>query len=144
MTSHQREVLRYVVNGIAATAVHYMVLYTCLELLGMKSAGLANVIASSAGISASFAGNRYFVFPGQRTAFFTQATKFAGLYISIALVNGAILLVWTDVFGLNYSIGFLIGVAVQVLVGYVGARKHVFTPAAGVEAVAPLSQRAGD
>jgi putative flippase GtrA len=132
MKERQRQLLRYVVNGLAATLVHYLVLYSCLEIVGVKSAGLANVVASAVGISVSFIGNRYFVFPAQKAAFFQQAAKFAVLYTIIATINGLVLFMWTDVLGLNYTVGFLIGVAVQVLIGYVGARRHVFVHSAAI------------
>lgn len=135
MTSRRKQLLRYLLNGIAATLVHYLILYSCLELFGLRSAGVANVIAAIFGISASFVGNRYFVFPGQKLSFLTQATKFAGLYMFIATINGLILFVWTDALGFAYTPGFLIGVVVQILIGYVGARKHVFVPTERIGAV---------
>ena len=126
MATKSREVLRYTINGIVATAMHYSVLYTFLELLHVKPAGLANLGASIGGICFSFVGNRYFVFKHPTTPWLNQATRFAGLYSLVALLHGAILYFWTDVFNFNYKLGFLIAVIIQFSLGYLGSRKFVF------------------
>ena len=62
MKSQTKELLRYVINGFVATAVHYGVLNICMEYLHLGSAGFSNLLASALGIVCSFLGNRYFVF----------------------------------------------------------------------------------
>ncbi len=91
------EFLRYIVNGLVATAVHYGVLTLNLEVFAMQSAGLANVVAALFGITSSFLGSRYFVFRGHDGALFHQARSFALLYGSIAGLHGLVLLAWTGV-----------------------------------------------
>ncbi|HHW4681225.1 MAG TPA: GtrA family protein, partial [Xylella taiwanensis] len=56
------QVLRYLLNGLFATAVHYTILRFNMEVLDLHLAGLANGIAAVFGITVSFIGNRYFVF----------------------------------------------------------------------------------
>lgn len=120
------EVLRYVFNGLCATAIHYAVLTFNMKVLAMGSAGAANLIAACVGITASFLGNRYFVFAGTSGSFFGQAARFGGLYAAIALLHGAVLFVWTDLMRLDYRIGFLVATAVQVSLSYVGNKRLVF------------------
>jgi putative flippase GtrA len=120
------EVLRYGINGIVATGVHYAVLTFNLQVLAMPSAGLANLVAALFGISTSFVGSRYFVFRQTEEGFLAQAAKFGGLYGVFALVHGAVLFVWTDLMGYDYRLGFLLATAFQVAGSYLGNKFLVF------------------
>jgi len=126
MNSHAKELVRYIINGLVATAVHYGVLSYNLHVLGMQSAGAANLAAAMVGIAASFLGSRYFVFNSTNEAMLPQALKFSGLYAAIAVVHGFVLLVWTDLLGFDYRAGFLIATAFQVSLSYFGNKKLVF------------------
>ena len=120
------ELARYVVNGIAATVVHFGVLTFNIEVLELRSAGVANGIAAIFGITASFLGNRYFVFPGARAALSTLVLKFGGLYGAIALMHALVLALWTDWLGLDYRIGFLLATGLQASLSYLGNKFLVF------------------
>ena len=120
------EVLRYAINGFVATAVHFAVLAFNLHVLHFSSAGLANLAASLFGISASFVGSRYFVFPRTGEPIVAEALRFSGLYGAIALLHGAVLLVWSDYFGLDYRAGFLLATVLQVSLSYLGNKFLVF------------------
>lgn len=121
------EVLRYGLNGLAATAVHYGVLSFNLQVLHLPSAGLANLIAAVFGISASFLGSRYFVFRGAGGGIGGQALRFFLLYAGIALLHGAVLAVWTDYYHLDYRLGFLLATGLQVALSYLGNKHLVFS-----------------
>lgn len=118
--------LKYVVNGLFATAVHYGVLTFNLRVLHFSSAGAANFVAAIFGISASFLGSRYFVFQSKDHALFAQAMKFGGLYLAIAVLHGLVLLCWTDWLRLDYRIGFLVASAMQMTLSYLGNKRLVF------------------
>jgi len=120
------ELFKYGTNGLVATAVHYGVLKFNLTVIGISSAGIANLIAACFGISTSFLGNRYFVFQSNDPNILSQALKFSGLYGAIALLHGFILFVWSDWFGLDYRIGFLIATFFQFVLSYIGNKKMVF------------------
>jgi len=123
---HTLELVRYGINGVFATLVHYAVLSFNLNVLGFPSAGLANLVAAVFGISASFLGNRYFVFPHTGEAMITQAIKFSGLYGFIAVLHGLVLLIWTDLYNLDYRFGFIIATLIQVSLSYLGNKFLVF------------------
>lgn len=120
------QILRYGINGLFATGVHYAVLVFLLEQLQLHSAGVANLGAVAFGISASFLGNRYFVFRQAQTELLRQVWRFSLLYGVIALIHGAILFFWTDVYQFDYRTGFLVATIVQFLLSYVGNRFLVF------------------
>jgi putative flippase GtrA len=119
-------IARYVVNGLVATAVHFGILTFELEVLRVPSAGAANVVAAAFGITASFLGNRYWVFRKREHPFAGQAARFVALYAAIACVHGLVLFAWTDLAHLDYRIGFLIAPAIQVVLGYWGNKRLVF------------------
>lgn len=127
MNAHAKEIARYIVNGLVATAVHYGVLTMNLKLLGVPSAGLANLIAAVFGITTSFLGNRYFVFTKSSDAFIPQAFKFMGLYGAIALLHGVVLFIWTDHYGIDYRAGFLVATCLQLILSYLGNKFLIFS-----------------
>ncbi len=127
MNSQTKELTRYVINGIVATTVHYGVLSFNLNILGVASAGVANLVAVIFGITVSFLGNRYFVFNNTENGLLEQALKFSSLYGAIAILHGIILFVWSDWMGFDYRVGFLIATAFQVSLSYWGNKKMVFS-----------------
>lgn len=126
MNKHAREIVCYVINGLVATGVHYAVLTFNIHLMLMPTAGLANFIAALFGISASFIGSRYFVFPQTGANFLPQATKFAGFYGAIAVLHGLVLLICTDWLGHDYRMGFLLASAMQMSLSYLGNKFLIF------------------
>lgn len=120
------EIVRYILNGLVATAVHFGVLTFNLKVLALSSAGLANGIAALFGIACSFFGSRYFVFRKTDAPLLKQAVQFSGLYGCIALLHASVLFVWTDWLAQDYRIGFLLATALQVALSYLGNKKLVF------------------
>ena len=118
--------VRYLINGLAATAVHFAVLTFNLTVLGWRSAGIANLVAAVFGITASFLGSRYFVFQGSTEPLFKQVYRFIFLYAAIALLHGALMYVWADHYNLNYIAGFIVATGMQVLCSYWGNKRMVF------------------
>jgi putative flippase GtrA len=126
VSTQGRELIRYGINGVIATAVHFAVLYFNLHVLNVLSAGLANLVAAVFGITVSFLGSRYFVFEKTGETIATQAIKFSGLYGTMAILHGLVLLVWTDWLSLDYRVGFLIATTFQVSISYLGNKFLVF------------------
>jgi putative flippase GtrA len=126
MNRHAEEIVRYGINGVAATAVHYFVLFSGIEFFQLNSAGFANLLASIFGISVSFIGNRYFVFRSRENRICAQAIKFIGLYMIIGFLHGLTLYFWSDVYRLNYHYGFMIAVTIQFLLGYLAGKTIIF------------------
>ena len=118
--------IRYLINGLVATGIHFLVLTFNLKVLDWRSAGVANIVAAAFGIAASFLGSRYFVFNNSIEPLFAQLYRFIFLYAMIALLHGALLYVWTDVYKLNYVIGFVIATFMQVACSYLGNKVMVF------------------
>lgn len=120
------QVLRYAVNGLFATAVHFSVLRLAIEVLHVPSAGLASLIGATFGIGTSFLGSRHFVFRRREQAILPQAGRFLGLYAAIAVLHGAVLWGWSDLAGWDYRVGFLIATGLQMCLSYVGNKVLVF------------------
>ena len=126
MRNNFADIIKYVINGLVATAVHYGALTFNLEMLSMTSAGLANLIAACFGILTSFLGNRYFVFKQHESNIVSQAIKFSLLYVAIAFLHGFILFVWSDWLKLDYRVGFLVATFFQFVLSYLGNKNMVF------------------
>jgi len=120
------EVFRYGINGIVATAIHFVVLTVNLEFLELNSAGLASMFAAIVGITISFLGSRYFVFKSTGEQITSQFMKFSGMYGAIALLHGVVLTVWTDWNGLDYRIGIIDATVLPVTLSYLGNKFLVF------------------
>src|SRR4051812_42021704 len=120
------QVVRYVINGLVATAVHFAVLRFCIEVLHVPLAGEANAIAACFGITVSFLGSRYFVFKGQEGGVVKQGALFLGVYVVIALSHATVMYVWTDRMGLDYRIGFLLATCMQMAFSFVANKLVVF------------------
>ena len=118
---------RFILNGLFATGVHYSALTGLLLAWDGRQAGIANFLAALVGITVSFLGNRYFVFGGGSRTLLQQLVRFLPLYGALAVVHGLILFVWTDWLGLDYQIGFLIGIVVQVVCSYLANKFWVFS-----------------
>jgi len=121
-----KQSVRYLINGLAATAVHFAVLMFNLKVLGWSSAGIANLVAAVFGISTSFLGSRYFVFQGSVEPLLKQIYRFIFLYAAIALLHGALMYIWADHYRLNYIAGFVVATGMQVLCSYWGNKRMVF------------------
>ncbi len=122
-----REIIRYIINGVIATAVHFSLLTFNMEILQMSSAGVANFIAAIFGITVSFLGSRYYVYRDHTGTFINHAVKFILLYAAIAVLHGLVLYLWTDIYGLSWRIGFLVATLLQVALSYTGNKTWVFT-----------------
>ena len=120
------QIVRYGVNGVVATSIHYGVLVFLLEQLQVRSAAVANLVAAGFGISTSFLGNRYFVFRETELVILTQVWRFSLLYGLIALVHACILFIWTDMYQFDYQDGFVLATVAQFILSYVGNRFLVF------------------
>jgi putative flippase GtrA len=118
--------LLFAVNGVVATMVHFGALSMLLEVFMLRSAGLANLFAAALGISTSFVGNRYVVFRRFESSFREQALRFGALYVTIAVLHGLILTLWTDIGEMNYRAGFVISTLIQVSLSYWGSKRLVF------------------
>ena len=120
------QLVRYLINGVFATAVHYGVLRFNLEVLNIPLAGVANAIAAVFGIAVSFLGSRYFVFRMTEKSIVRQGSMFLAMYALSALLHGLILYVWTDRLGMNYTIGFLIATVMQMICSFLINKFLVF------------------
>ncbi|MDQ1094677.1 putative flippase GtrA [Xanthomonas sacchari] len=120
------QVARYLINGVVATAIHFLVLKFNLEVLGMTSAGAANGLAAIFGITASFIGSRYFVFRGTSGRLLKQGTLFVLLYACIAVLHALVMHIWADRLGLDYRVGFVLATFMQTAFSFVVNKFMVF------------------
>ena len=120
------QVVRYLINGVVATVVHYGVLQFNIEVLNIQLASMANAIAAVFGITVSFIGSRYFVFRGQQSSVVKQGAHFIMVYVLIALLHATVMYVWADHLGMDYRIGFLLATGMQMVLSFLANKFLVF------------------
>lgn len=120
------QLARFVVNGLAATAVHFGTLTFLVEVVHVGSKGLANSIAAVFGILTSFLGNRYFVFASKTGSLRRELLRFSALYAALALLSGVLMALWADVLAFDYRIGFVVISSIQLVFSFLGNRMLVF------------------
>lgn len=118
--------VRFVSVGVAATAVHFSILFLCLNWLKIPSAGASNMIAAVGGIGISFFGNRHYVHRSASQPLLPQFQRFWLLYLFLCLVQGLVLFLWSDIAGFDYRVGFVLGVMIQAICTYYGGLLWVF------------------
>jgi putative flippase GtrA len=123
-----RQLLRYVINGLVATGVHFAVLSLLVEVVHVPSKGVANLLAAAVAIVASFLGNRIFVFAATQARASKQLWRFVLLYAAIALLNGGLMAIWSDLLKFDYRVGFVLISIVQFILSFLGNRLLVFKP----------------
>ena len=117
--------IRYCINGLVATLVHYTMLTVNIRWLGWHSAAMANGVAACFGIGTSYLGSRRFVFRS-RKPLTPEFLSFSGLYLAIGLLHAGVLYLWTDQGGGDYRLGFLFATGLQLILSFVGNRWLVF------------------
>jgi len=97
-----------------------------IEVIRFDSVGISNFLAAFCGIFVSFVGNRVFVFCNKKDNLVNQIRSFALLYFSIALLHGVFLHIWSDLYNMDYRVGFILATIMQALLSYIGNKKIVF------------------
>lgn len=121
------EPIRFIANGVAATAIHYSVLTISITYLDIESMALAGLLASVFGISASFLGCRYLVFlPVKHGAMVLQLKRFLPLYLATSLVHTSLLFTLGDIGGMDYRLCFALATCLQVSISYFFNKHFIF------------------
>lgn len=118
--------VRYLINGFVATAINFVTLSLFIGLLPQGMAWFASALASCFGITASFLGSRYFVFPNALGHVGIQVGKFIGVYGTTACLHALVLFVWSDCWHLPWEIGFILATVLQVAISYLSNKYFVF------------------
>lgn len=132
MREEAGRILRFVLNGLFATAVHYAVLAGLVEGAGMASAAIANTLAAVCGIAVSYIGNRSFVLRS-RAPHRRAGLRFLACYAAVVTLHGGAMALWADLGGLDYRIGFVLFTGAAAILTYLLNRFFVFRePGAGL------------
>lgn len=122
-TNHS--LFRFAMNGLVVTAVHYLVMLIAIQILDINMYSLAYAFTFIFGVTASFWGNKYFVFRSNQSQSY-QFFKFIILYIVLLLSTSITMWAVSDYAGLHYDIGFMVAATLQFIGGYLGSRYLIF------------------
>ena len=125
MREEAGRVLRFGLNGVTATAVHYAVLAALVEGAGTRPVALASGLAALCGIAVSYFGNRRFVLRAA-TPHRKAGPRFLACYAAVIGLHTGLMGIWADWAKLNYSAGFVLFIALAACVTYLSNRFYVF------------------
>ncbi len=115
---------RYLVVGVAATSLHYILLFVLVEACGL-AAPTSAVIGALGGALLAYAGNRQFTFA--HSAGHTQALpRFLAVAATGAAVNGLIVWAGTSQFGLHYMLAQVLATMLVVVLTFQMNRAWTF------------------
>ena len=119
-----RQVLRFAVVGVIATATHYSILTALVEIRHVNKI-VATTIGYAIGTIVSYVLNRRFTFDARGTPVVKSFAKFAVLYGVGAFLNGAIFGALVHA-GLFYLFAQVIATGIVLFWNFLGARYIVF------------------
>ena len=114
----------YALVGVLATAVHYLVLVTLVELAGVQP-GMAAATGALAGALVAYAGNRRFTF-ASTAAHTTALPRFLAVAALGVVASAAIVFAGTEWLGLHYLLPQVVATALVFVCGYVLNRRWTF------------------
>jgi len=114
----------YALVGVLATAVHYLVLVTLVELAGVP-AGLAAAAGATAGALAAYAGNRRYTF-ASNAAHARALPRFLAVAALGAATSAALVFAGTEWLGLHYLIPQAAATGIVLVAGFTLNRRWTF------------------
>ena len=117
----------FIVVGLAATLVHFLMILALVDVLGWMGPTAATGIGSVIGISVSYLGNHRFVFnaQGQHAHY---ALRFVFTYLVVTGIHTSLMYLFTEFWGLRYEWGFVTATVISAATTFLANRYLVFKP----------------
>lgn len=125
MRSSVTEILRFGLVGLAATAMHYLILRLAVEHLEIPPS-LANGMAFLCALSVTYLGQSLWVFQKHSQHSVGQMLRFAISLVFGFFANIGIMAVSVNAFGLSYQNGFLLSLLLVPALSFMINRFWVF------------------
>ena len=123
------QVSRFAVVGVAATAVHYLVIVLLVDGLAWTGPTPATVVGSVFGIATAYLGNALFVFAAIERRHAVHAPRFVVVYLTVMAIHAGMMYLFADLLGLPYTLGFVVATGFSALTTFLANRYLVFTGA---------------
>ena len=121
------EVVRFAVNGLIATSVHFTILYLCVNFFVLPYTGISSLIGAIFGTISSFLGNKFYVFRySNNNNILTQTSQFAILYTVMALNHGLFIYLWSDLGKQNFMLGFVLITFINTVLSFLFNKYRIF------------------
>jgi putative flippase GtrA len=121
----KKKAVKFFINGLISTLVHYLVLIFAIELIKIDNIILANLIAGIIAIFYSFISNKYYVFKAHNKNIFFQVLKFLILYLSTIMLHTVIMFFLTKT-GVDYHISFFVTSSFLAVISFIVNKIVVF------------------
>jgi len=119
-----RQIGRFAIVGVIATAVHYAILIALVEIGHVKPV-IATTLGYCVGVVTSYALNRRFTFTDSAAPVATSFAKFVALYGIGAVLNGFIMSA-VMALGAPYLLAQVVATGLVLIWNFLGARFVVF------------------
>lgn len=118
----------FLVVGIAATLVHYLIILLLVDLLGWLRPTPATVVGSVFGIATSYLGNHRLVFEaaGRHQHY---APRFVLTYLVVMGIHAGLMFLFDEVWQLPYEWGFIVATGLSAVTTFLANRYLVFRAA---------------
>ena len=122
----KNEETRFILNGLIATSIHFLILYLCVNFFRLDYYGVSNLMGAIFGTAYSFLGNKYYVFRNSNNNILIQTSQFITLYSFMAINHGAFLYFWSDLCNYNYLIGFILITTINTVLSFFVNKYKIF------------------
>lgn len=118
--------IKFIISGVVSTLIHFLFLLIGVEIIKISLISISNLFASFFGLSSSFILNRYFVFRKFNKDILITYIQFMFANTLTIIVTSLLFLLWSDILGWDYRIGFLLIYLFIAIINFYLYKKIIF------------------
>ena len=120
---------RFVLVGLVATLVHYLVILCLVDLLSLLEPTPATVVGSVFGIATAYVGNYHYVFGVDDKRHHHYVPRFVITYLIVMSIHASVMYLFVEILLLPYELGFITATALSAMTTFVANNLIVFSNA---------------
>ena len=117
---------RFVLVGIIATLVHYLVILCLVDLLSLLEPTPATVVGSVFGIATAYIGNYHYVFGVDDKRHHHYLPRFVITYLIVMIIHASVMYLFAEILLLPYELGFITATALSAMTTFMANNLIVF------------------
>jgi putative flippase GtrA len=117
---------RFIIVGITATLVHYLIIVLLVDMFDLMSPTPATVVGSIFGILTAYIGNYTFVFSISDSRHGHYAPRFVTTYLAVMSIHAGMMFLFVDILSLRYEYGFVVATFLSATTTFLANRFLVF------------------
>jgi putative flippase GtrA len=117
---------RFVLVGLVATLVHYLVILCLVDLLNLLDPTPATVVGSVFGIATAYVGNYHYVFGVDDNRHDHYVPRFVITYLIVMTIHASVMYLFVELLLLPYELGFITATALSAITTFAANNLVVF------------------